>query len=116
MRAIVRAERAGAALLSATVLAVVVNLVELGCTAGLPALYTRILTLRELPAWQYLGYLGLYNAAYVFDDALVVATAVITLSRRRIQERGARVLQLVSGGVMLVLGVLLWAAPGWLRG
>jgi glutaredoxin len=116
MRAIVRAESAGAALLSATVLAVVVNLVELGCTAGLPALYTRILTLRELPAWQYLGYLGLYNAAYVFDDALVVATAVITLSRRRIQERGARVLQLVSGGVMLALGVLLWAAPGWLRG
>jgi len=95
---------------------VVVNLVELGCTAGLPALYTRILTLRERPAWQYVGYLGLYNVAYVFDDAIVVATAVFTLSRRRIQERGARLLQIVSGGVMLVLGVLLWLAPGWLRG
>jgi glutaredoxin len=116
MRGIVRAEQPGAALLGAAVLAVVVNLVELGCTAGLPALYTRILTLRELPAWQYVGYLGLYNVAYVFDDALVVATAVFTLSRRRLQERGARVLQLVSGGVMLVLGVVLWLAPSWLRG
>jgi glutaredoxin len=116
MRAIVRVEHTGAALLGAAALAVVVNLVELGCTAGLPALYTRILTLRELPAWQYVSYLGLYNLAYIADDALIVGTAVLTLSRRRIQERGARVLQLVSGCVMLVLGVVLWVAPGWLRG
>jgi len=116
MRGIVRAERPVAALLGAAALAVVVNLVELGCTAGLPALYTRILTLRELPTWQYVGYLGLYNAAYILDDSLVVAAAVLTLSRRRIQERGARVLQLVSGSVMVLLGVLLWFAPGWLRG
>jgi glutaredoxin len=115
LRAVVRAERPLAALVGAAALAVVVNLVELGCTAGLPALYTRILTLRELPLWQYLGYLGLYNAAYVADDALVVGAAVLTLSRRRIQERGARVLQWVSGGVMLALGVLLLVAPGWLR-
>jgi glutaredoxin len=116
LRAVVRAERPLAALLGAAALAVVVNLVELGCTAGLPAVYTRILTLRELPLWQYLAYLGLYNAAYVADDALVVATAVITLSRRRMQERGARVLQWLSGGVMAALGVLLLVAPGWLRG
>lgn len=115
LRAVVRAERPLAALVGAAALAVVVNLVELGCTAGLPAVYTRILTLRELPAWQYVGYLVLYNAAYVADDALVVATAVLTLSRRRIQERGARVLQLMSGGVMLGLGLLLLLAPGWLR-
>jgi glutaredoxin len=115
LRAVVRAERPLAALVGAAALAVVVNLVELGCTAGLPAVYTRILTLRELPLWQYLGYLVLYNAAYVADDALVVATAVLTLSRRRIQERGARVLQWVSGGVMLALGLMLLLAPGWLR-
>jgi hypothetical protein len=115
VRSVVRAERPGAALASAALLAVFVNLVELGCTAGLPALYTRILTLRELPTWQYVAYLGLYNAAYVTDDAIVVASAVFTLSRRRIQERGGRVLQLLSGGVMLALGLALWIAPGWLR-
>jgi glutaredoxin len=115
MRAVVRAERPLAALLGAGALAVGVNLVELGCTAGLPALYTRILTLRELPGWQYVAYLGLYNAAYVADDALVVGVAVWTLSRRRLQAGGARALQLVSGGVMIALGLLLWLAPGWLR-
>jgi glutaredoxin len=116
LRAVVRAEKPLAALLGAAVLAVAVNLVELGCTAGLPAVYTRILTLRELPLWQYLGYLGLYNLAYVADDTLVVATAVFTLSRSRLQERGARVLQCLSGSVMAVLGALLLLAPGWLRG
>ena len=91
------------------------NAVELGCTAGLPAVYTRILTLRELPAWEYVAYLGLYNLAYVADDALMVAIAVATLSRRRLQERGGRWLQLASGAVMVALGLLLWIAPGWLR-
>lgn len=116
LRAILRAERPGAALAGATLLAVLVNLVELGCTAGLPALYTRILTLRALPTAEYVAYLALYNLAYVFDDALVVTTAVVTLSRRRLQQHAGRWLQLASGSVMLALGLLLFLAPGWLRG
>ena len=96
------------------VLAVLVNLVELLCTAGFPAVYTRILTLRELPAWQYYGYLALYNVAYVLDDGLMLTLAVATLSRRKLQERAGRWLKLVSGGVMLGLGVVLIARPAWL--
>jgi hypothetical protein len=40
VRAVVRAEHPGAALGGVIVLAVLVNVVELLCTAGLPALYT----------------------------------------------------------------------------
>jgi len=116
LRAVLHAERPLAALVGATLLAVLANLVELGCTAGLPAVYTRILTLHELPTWQYVSYLLLYIAAYLADDAAVVAAAVVTLSRRRLQERGGRGLQLLSGAVMLVLGLVLWLAPGWLGG
>ena len=65
----------------ALVLAGLVNVIELLCTAGLPALYTQILTLQRLPMWSYYRYLGLYNLAYVFDDSLMVALAVVTLSR-----------------------------------
>jgi len=115
VRAVLRAESPAAALGGAFVLAVLANAVELGCTAGLPAVYTRILTLRELPAWEYVAYLGLYNLAYIADDALMVAIAVASLSRRRLQERGGRWLQLASGAVMVALGLLLWIAPGWLR-
>jgi glutaredoxin len=113
-RAIVLAEHPGAALGGVIVLAVLVNVVELLCTAGFPAVYTRILTLHGLPAWQYYGYLALYNVAYVLDDGLMLTLAVVTLSRRKLQERAGRWLKLVSGGVMLGLGVVLIARPAWL--
>lgn len=41
------------------VLAILVQLVELPCASGLPALYTRILTLRHLDPWRCYGYLAL---------------------------------------------------------
>jgi glutaredoxin len=116
VRAIVTAERLGAALAGVIVLAVLVNVIELLCTAGFPALYTRILTLRELPAWQYYAYLALYNLAYVLDDGAVLALAVVTLSRYKLQERGGRWLKLASGLVMLGLAVVLTVQPAWLAG
>lgn len=115
VRAIVRAERLGAALLGAALLAALVNLVELLCTAGFPAVYTHVLAAQSLSPWHHYGYLALYNAAYVADDALVVAIAVATLGGRRLDERQGRWLKLLSGAVMLALGALLLLRPGWLR-
>jgi hypothetical protein len=54
MRAVVMAEHPGAALGGVVVLAILVNVVELLCTAGFPVVYTRNLTLRELPVWKIL--------------------------------------------------------------
>lgn len=93
------------------VLALLVNLVELACTAGLPALYTQILALRQLPTWQYYAYLALYNVAYIADDSAMLVLAVVTLSRRKLQERAGRWLKLLSGTVMLALGLALLFWP-----
>jgi hypothetical protein len=93
------------------VLALLVNLVELACTAGLPAVYTQVLAMRRLPAWQYYAYLALYNAAYILDDSVMLLVAVVTLSQRKLQERAGRWLKLLSGGVMLTLGLLLLVWP-----
>lgn len=114
VRRILHAEDLGGALAATIALAVTVNLVELLCTAGLPALYTQILTAQDLSGWAYHGYLALYIAAYMLDDALMLFIAVVTLSRRKLQERGGRVLQVVSGAVMLLLGLLLILHPDWL--
>jgi thiol-disulfide isomerase/thioredoxin len=114
MRRIVQAENLAGALAGVVVLALLVNVIELLCTAGFPAVYTRVLTLRALPRWEYYGYLALYNAAYVVDDGIMVAVAVATLSRLKLQERGGRWLKLVSGVVMVALGLVLVAAPRWL--
>ena len=114
VRRIVQAENLVAALAGVVVLAVLVNIVELLCTAGFPAVYTRILTLRQLPSWQYYAYLFLYNVAYMLDDSIMLAVAVVTLGRHKLQERGGRWLKLVSGAVMLALGIALIVAPDWL--
>jgi len=114
VRRILEAEHLAGALAGIVVLAVLVNAIELLCTAGFPAIYTQILTLRQLPWWEYYGYLVLYNVAYMFDDALMVTIAVLTLGRHKLQEREGRWLKLVSGLVMLGLGLVLIARPGWL--
>lgn len=114
IRTIVNAEHVGTALAAAAVLAVMVNAVELVCTAGLPALYTEILAAHGLPAWKRYAYLALYIAAYMADDVMMVVLAVVTLGRRKLQERAGRWLQLVSGTVIIVIGVLLIVRPRWL--
>jgi uncharacterized membrane protein HdeD (DUF308 family) len=62
---------------------------------------------------QY-GYLGLYIAAYMFDDALMVAGVVATLKRFKLQETGGRWLKLVSGAAILLLGCVMLFRPDWL--
>jgi hypothetical protein len=96
------------------VLAVLVNVVELLCTAGFTAVSTRILTSGSFRRGSHYGYLALYNVAYVLDDGLMLARAIVTLSRRKLQERAGRWFKLVSGGVVLGLGAVLIARPSWL--
>lgn len=115
MRAVLQAKSIASALGAVIVLALLVNTVELLCTSGLPAVYTQILVARDLPIWQYYGYLALYNVFYMLDDSLLLAAAVVTLRISKLQERGGRVLKLVSGAVMLLLGLALILRPEWLE-
>ncbi|MFM1997900.1 MAG: hypothetical protein RLZZ111_2287, partial [Planctomycetota bacterium] len=103
-----------AALAAAFALAVLVNVVELLCTAGLPALYTQVLAQQGFATPVRYGFLGLYIAAYMFDDAVMVGIAVATLSRMKLEETGGRWLKLVSGAVILCLGIVLLLRPDWL--
>jgi hypothetical protein len=114
IRAVARAETIPLAMLAAAVLAVLVNFIELLCTAGLPALYTEVLASQGLPAWKRYAYLALYDVAYMFDDMIAVGVAVVTLSRHKLQERGGRWLKLLSGAVMLALALVLLFRPEWL--
>ena len=111
VRKILAAEHLSQAMFGILVLAILVNMIEFVCTAGFPALFTQVLSQQGLTAWEYYGYLGLYNLAYIADDSLMVSIAVISLSHRKLQEREGRWLKLVSGLVMLGLGVLLLVAP-----
>jgi hypothetical protein len=98
-------------LIGTLVLAATANAYELLCTAGFPMIFTRVLTLRELPTSGYYGYLALYNMIYVLPLAAIVAVFTYTLGRRKLQEREGRLLKLLSGVMMLELGVILLIRP-----
>ncbi len=115
MRAVLTADKLLPSLMAVAVLAVMVNFIELLCTAGFPAIYTAILVQQDLSPFAYYAYLGLYNLAYMTDDALMVATAVIALSNRKLTEHTGRWLKLISGIVMLGLGGIMILHPEWLR-
>jgi cytochrome c biogenesis protein CcdA len=115
VRNIVTAENLLGALAGAVILAVLVNIVELLCTAGLPAIYTQILSMHQLPLWQNYAYLALYIIAYMFDDSLMVLVVTWTLSKNKLQETQGRWLKLISGVVILVLGLLMIFKPDWLH-
>jgi hypothetical protein len=112
MREVASAASRPAALAGVVALAFVVNLVELGCTLGLPAMYTRVLSPRtDLGTAGRLGYLALYNLAYVVPLAAVVALFLLTLRRIVMGERTARLLKGVSGTLLLGFGLLFLQRP-----
>ena len=111
---VLRANRLAGAMFGVVLLAFLVNMVEILCTAGLPAVYTGVLSSYDLTRGQEYVYLALYQSFYMLDDALMLTIAVVTLSRRRLQEGGGRWLKLVSGVVVGVLGLLLLYRPAWL--
>jgi hypothetical protein len=111
MRAVAGAAGWPAALGGVLVLATLANLVELGCTVGLPAMYTRVLAIRaELVPWQRIAWIALYNVFYVVPLGLVVVAWALTLHRYALSERGARALKGASGVLLVVSGVVLLAA------
>lgn len=112
LRRIVQQRSLLPAIAGTVVFAILVQLVELLCTSGFPAVYTRILTTAGLEPWAYYGYLLLYNLMYMLDDVAVLAVGVVTLSRHRLQEREGRWLKLLAGAVLLALGVYLLLPHG----
>jgi len=109
MRGILHAPNYTVAIVGTIVLGLLVQVVEFMCTSGFPALFTRILTLKQLDTAAYYGYLLLYNAAYMIDDIIVLGIGVTLLSRHRLQEKEGRVLKLIAGVVMIGLGIYLLA-------
>lgn len=115
MRNLIAIDRLAPVLAATVTLAVVANSYELLCTAGLPMVFTRVLTLNELSTPAYYGYLALYNVIYVIPLVAIVLVFVRTLGSRKLQATEGRVLKLVSGSMMLGLGAVLLVAPDLLE-
>lgn len=102
------------ALAGIIVLAFAVNLVELICSAGLPAVYTQVLALNEMANWRYYFYILLYIFFFMLDDLFIFFLAMITLEMAGVTTKYARASRLIGGLVMLAIGLMLIFKPEWL--
>jgi hypothetical protein len=115
MRNIVNSDNTTTMILAAMGLAAFANMYEFLCTAGFPMVFTRILTLNDLSTTAYYLYLLFYNMIYIVPLLLIVIVFSVTLGARKLQERQGKILKLLSGMMMLCLGLILLLEPNWLN-
>jgi len=71
--------------------------------------------LHNLSTFQYYLYLIFYNIVYVIPLAVIVVIFAITLGSRKFTVEGVRNLKLVSGLMILFLGLILLLQPSMLE-
>ncbi len=92
-------------------LAFMVNLVELVCSAGLPAIFTQVLAMNNLSSVSYYLYILLYILFFMIDDLFVFFIAMTTLKMTGITTKYAKYSHLIGGILMLIIGFLLIFKP-----
>jgi hypothetical protein len=92
-------------------LAFSVNLIELVCSAGFPAIYTHMLSLSDLSTLQYYLYLLLYVFMFMIDDMVIFVIAMVTLHAAGISTKYKKISSLVGGILILLIGILLIFKP-----
>lgn len=114
LKDIVKNQNIWLALGGIVILAFTVNLVELACSLGFPAVFTQILSLANLSPWQYYGYIILYLLFFMIDDIIVFIIAMLTLRITGFSNKYSRYSSLIGGILILIIGLLLILKPEWL--
>ncbi|MDQ5970685.1 MAG: hypothetical protein QG603_462, partial [Patescibacteria group bacterium] len=99
------------ALFGIMALAFMVNLVELLCSAGFPAVYTQVLAMNDMVGWQYYSYILLYILFFMLDDLVVFFIAMFTLQATGLTTKYTRFSRLIGGILMLIIGLLMIFKP-----
>lgn len=102
------------ALFGIIALAASVNLVELACSAGFPAIFIELLNINNLSTIQDILYILLYIFFFLLDDLIVFTIAMTTLKLTGISTKYNRLSHLVGGIIMIIMGILLILKPEWL--
>lgn len=111
LRDIVTKDNLYLALAGIALLAIAVNLVEAICSAGLPAIFTQVLALSQLPLWKYYAYILLYLVFFMLDDMIVFVVAMTTLQAIGIQSKYGRYASFIGGVIMILIGISLLFKP-----
>lgn len=111
MKQIMQISQWPALILGVSVLAISVNMIELVCTAGLPAVFTQILAFNDITHLARYGYIGLFIVMYMIDDVIIFGIAIYTLHATGMTTKYRRFTMIFGGILMYSLGLLMIFAP-----
>jgi hypothetical protein len=89
-------------------LAFTVNAIEFVCSAALPAIFTHMLALTDLPPSLYYGYIALYVAFFMLDDLVIFGFAAFAV-QKVIDTRYAAFSRAAGGAALIGLGLWMLA-------
>ncbi|UZE93218.1 MAG: hypothetical protein ACKKMV_01900 [Candidatus Nealsonbacteria bacterium] len=98
-------------ILGTAIVAAGVNMVELCCSFGFPLVFTKILTGFNLPTLSYYFYLLIYILFYMIDDFIIFIIAVLTLRITQASQKYLKAIKLISGILLLLLGLVIMFRP-----
>lgn len=96
-------------------LAFTINSIEFVCSSAIPAVFTQVLALQQLPWWQHYGYIFIYCLLYMLDDMVVFGLAFFAMGGS-LGDRIASYGHAIGAIILLALGVMLLFAPNLLIG
>lgn len=102
-RDIVAAPIGFASLLMVVALAFAVNAIEFVCSAALPAIYTHLLALTDLPIALHYAYIGLYVVFFMLDDLIIFGLAAFAV-QKLVNTRYAAISRTIGGVILIGLG------------
>lgn len=97
------------------VMALGISLVELPCTAGFPFVWSSLVAARNLPLPYFIFLFAVYLIIYLLDELIIFAVAVIRMRSIKMTEERGRILKLLAGSLMLVLGLILLFRPDYME-
>ncbi|WP_292529345.1 glutaredoxin family protein [Methylocystis sp.] len=102
-REIVAAPVGIASLVMVIALAFAVNAIEFICSAALPAIYTHLLALTDLPIALHYAYIGLYVVFFMLDDLIIFGLAAFAV-QKLVNTRYAAISRTIGGVILIGLG------------
>ncbi len=111
IKAITKEKQFPLAIAGMITLAISVNLIEVVCSAGLPSIYTSLLSTVELSTAKYYAYFILYTVIFMLDDLIVFFIAIKSFQVTGITSKYTKWSSLVGGAIIFVIGVLLILKP-----
>ena len=102
------------AMVGVMALAISVNVIELACSAGLPAMFIEILSVNDLSVVQEFVYIALYMLFFLMDDLIVFFIAMRTMQLTGFSTKYGKLSKLIGGILLFLIGILLIFKPEWL--